>query len=169
MSGDVTTWFLEMLSREQLRPAFPPVLVADVAKVAPDWRLSRWFYAEIGRNWSWTDRLAWTDGQWRQWVERPGYEMWSARCGGAFAGYLELDGQPTGDVEVAYFGLLPQYVGRVLGGHLLSLGVGAAWDKRAMRVWTHTCSLDGPHALGNYEARGFRVYKRTVEEQVLQA
>lgn len=165
MRGNVTTWFLEMLGSEQLRPALSPALVADIATVAPDWRLSRWFYMEVGRDWSWVDRLEWTDEQWRQWVERPGYEMWVARCGGSFAGYLELDGHPTGDVEVAYFGLLPPFVGRGLGGHLLSLGVGAAWTRGAARVWAHTCSLDGRHALGNYEARGFRVYGRTVEEQ----
>jgi hypothetical protein len=30
----------------------------------------------------------------------------------------------------------------------------------------HTCSLDGPHALANYERRGFRVFDvRTEEEQ----
>ncbi len=47
-----------------------------------------------------------------------------------------------------------------MGGHLLTLGVRAAWDRGAARVWVHTCSLDGAHALRNYEARGFRVYGR---------
>jgi hypothetical protein len=27
------------------------------------------------------------------------------------------------------------------------------------RVWVHTCTLDGPHALANYEARGLERYK----------
>ena len=33
----------------------------------------------------------------------------------------------------------------------------------AQRVWVHTCSLDHPHALANYQARGFRIFR--VEEQ----
>lgn len=31
------------------------------------------------------------------------------------------------------------------------------------RVWVHTCTLDGPHALANYRARGLTVY-RTEDE-----
>jgi hypothetical protein len=34
-----------------------------------------------------------------------------------------------------------------------------------VRVWVHTCTLDGPTALRNYEARGFRVYDTVEEEQ----
>ncbi len=159
-----------MLSREQLRPASPSRLAVDVdvAKLAPDPALSRFFYTEIGRDWSWVDRLGWTEEQWRQWVERPGYEIWVARSGGALAGYLELDEHPVGDVEVAYFGLLPQFLGRGMGGHLLTLGVRAAWDRGAARVWVHTCSLDGAHALRNYEARGFRVCGATTEDNEAQ-
>ena len=34
----------------------------------------------------------------------------------------------------------------------------------ASRVWVHTCSLDGPTALANYQARGFRLYDtKTIE------
>ena len=28
------------------------------------------------------------------------------------------------------------------------------------RVWLHTCTLDSPQALPNYEARGMRIFKR---------
>ncbi len=31
------------------------------------------------------------------------------------------------------------------------------------RVWVHTCTLDAPHALANYRARGMRVSKEHVE------
>ena len=31
------------------------------------------------------------------------------------------------------------------------------------RVWVHTCSLDGPAALRNYERRGFVVIDETTE------
>ena len=29
----------------------------------------------------------------------------------------------------------------------------------ASRVWVHTCDLDGPASLANYQARGFRIFK----------
>ena len=78
---------------------------------------------------------------------------------GTPAGYVELDVQPDDNVEIAYFGLLPRFIGHRLGGYLLSSGAERAWAQGARRVWVHTCSLDGPHALANYTARGFRVYQ----------
>jgi hypothetical protein len=33
-----------------------------------------------------------------------------------------------------------------------------AWDAR--RVWVHTCNLDHPAAVKNYEARGMIIYDR---------
>ena len=62
------------------------------------------------------------------------------------AGYYEL--RPDGpDVEIAYFGLLPAYQGRGLGGALLEHALRRAFELGG-RVWVRTCTLDGPHALG---------------------
>lgn len=163
----IVTWYYEMLDPSELRPSPPPrVDQASVERLAaPDANLSRAFYEHVGRDWSWVGRLGWTDDEWADWVCRPGYEMWIIRLGDVPAGYLELDGDPEGDVQIAYFGLLPRYIGRGLGGQLLTAGVRRAWDRGASRVWLHTCSMDGPHARANYEARGFRHY-RTVSEQL---
>jgi GNAT superfamily N-acetyltransferase len=63
------------------------------------------------------------------------------------------------------FGLVPEFVGRGFGGALLTFAVELAWDLEAVgapairRVWLHTSSRDHPHALRNYEARGFRPYR----------
>jgi ribosomal protein S18 acetylase RimI-like enzyme len=66
-----------------------------------------------------------------------------------------------------YFGLGPAYHGQGFGKHLLSVGVQQAFADGAERVWLHTCSLDGPYALANYQARGFVPYKTSSHEQVL--
>lgn len=162
---DVETWHLELLNADQLRPARPPRLhgaaVERVVDPAPE--LSRSFYEHVGRDWLWVDRLTWTTAEWQAWVERRGYELWISRVGTRPAGYLELDGDPLGDVEIASFGLLPDFLGAGLGGDLLTAGVRRAWERGASRVWVHTCSLDGPYARANYEARGFRLYDTTIE------
>jgi GNAT superfamily N-acetyltransferase len=62
-------------------------------------------------------------------------------------------------VEIVYFGLVPSYIGLGLGGALLSEAVREAWRFGGARVWLHTCTLDSPHALPNYKARGFRPYR----------
>jgi hypothetical protein len=46
-----------------------------------------------------------------------------------------------------------------LGGSLLTHAVEEAWKLGAGRVWLHTCTLDSPHALPNYRARGFRDFR----------
>lgn len=88
-------------------------------------------------------------------------------------GYVELEPQPGGDVEIVYFGLLPDFRGRRIGGHLLTVGTARAWDLAqrwpglapTRRVWLHTCSQDGPTAMDNYLRRGFKVFRTETEEK----
>jgi GNAT superfamily N-acetyltransferase len=71
------------------------------------------------------------------------------------------------EVEIAYFGLLSEFIGRGLGGDLLTSAIENvwAWSPAPIRVWVHTCNRDHPGALNNYKARGFCVYK--VERQTV--
>jgi len=74
-----------------------------------------------------------------------------------------------GAVEIIYFGLLPAFVGRGLGGALLSSAIEEAWRVNPLRVWVHTCSLDHPAALANYQARGMKIYKTETQDFSLSA
>ena len=67
-------------------------------------------------------------------------------------------------MEIAYFGLAPGAIGLGLGKHLLSCAVRDAWAAGPSRVWVHTCTLDHPHALPNYQTRGFTVYRTETYE-----
>ena len=73
-------------------------------------------------------------------------------------GYFELEIQPEDQIELAYFGLLPSFFGQGLGAELLAAAIAHAWQLQPSRVWVHTCSLVHPHALHNYQSRGFKVY-----------
>jgi GNAT superfamily N-acetyltransferase len=98
-------------------------------------------------------------------VESDQHQTWVAYQQGAIAGYFELHRQGD-EVEILYFGLAPQFIGKGLGGFLLSEAIAKAWQwQGANRVWVHTCTLDHPHALKNYQARGFRIYKEEVEAE----
>lgn len=49
------------------------------------------------------------------------------------------------------------------GGGLLSHAITSAWEwPGTRRVWVHTCTLDHPSALQNYQARGFVLYDQQV-------
>jgi GNAT superfamily N-acetyltransferase len=163
----VTTTYLEQTDPGDLRPARTPDAVDVVRAEIPSPELSRFLYTAVGGDWHWIDRLDWSYDRWLAYLERPGVETWVAWLSGTPAGYVELDPQDDGAVEIAYFGLLPAFVGRGLGGHLLTVGTARAWDlasrwprrEPTKRVWLHTCTLDGPQALANYQARGFSVYR----------
>ncbi|WP_405589127.1 GNAT family N-acetyltransferase [Streptomyces sp. NBC_01190] len=169
----VTTWFLELTAPDELRPAPVPAPAGGVRIVRagePSGEFGRFLYTAVGGDCSWTDRLAWPPERWQAHLERPGCEVWVAYRHGTPAGYMELDAQDGGAVEIVYFGLLPRSRGLGVGGHLLSYGAARAWDLAerqpgrppTRRVWLHTCSLDGPYALPNYRRRGFRVTHSTV-------
>src|SRR5207302_10488113 len=93
--------------------------------------------------------------------------FWVMYRQGAPVGYFELR-RDTDAVEIVYFGLLPEFVGRGLGKALLTVAVRRAFELGAARVWLHTCTLDHPAALPNYLARGFKEYHKesyTIERQ----
>ena len=63
-------------------------------------------------------------------------------------------------MEIAYFGLRPEFFGRGIGKAMLTRAAEEAWALGAKRVWLHTCTLDSTHALPNYLARGFTQFRQ---------
>jgi GNAT superfamily N-acetyltransferase len=154
----VVRTYLEMTDPSELRPAGAPRTdgSVEITKVdPPDGATSAWFYRHVGEPHQWTDHASRTDAEWQAWAES--VETWVATVDGDRAGYYEL--RPADDgVEIAYFGLLPGAQGAGLGGHLLTQALIRAFEL-APRAWVQTCTLDGPHALANYEARGLRSFR----------
>jgi GNAT superfamily N-acetyltransferase len=156
---DVTIYYLEMLDPAWLRQSKRTVGGLTLEMARQDFFLNRRWYMAVGGDWSWTDRLVWSDERWDAYVSRPGFETWIASVDDKPAGYFELDNRLESGIEIASFGLLPDFVGHGLGGALLKVAVQRAWEKKPSRVWLHTCTLDHPQALVNYQARGFKIYK----------
>jgi GNAT superfamily N-acetyltransferase len=151
-----------MTDPAQLRPA-PHRAGARIEKVmrCPA-SFYRYLYSEVGRDYNWIDRLDWTNEQIRSHLDRPDISLWVMYFEGSPAGYFELKCHEDGSTEIAYFGLLPEFIGQGLGGYLLTRAVECAWEGGANRVWLHTCSLDHPAALPNYLRRGFVPFKEEV-------
>jgi ribosomal protein S18 acetylase RimI-like enzyme len=154
MSG--TRTYLELTDPNAFHPSWTGVTGVRVDRVGGcPASFFRYLYQEVGRAYGWVDRLSWTDEQIRRHLADPAVSLWVLTVNNAPAGYFELRAEPTGSTELAFFGLLPEFVGRRLGGHLLSVAVERAFEAGARRVWLHTCTKDNPAALPNYLKRGF--------------
>lgn len=160
MTRLVTITYLEMTHRAALRPAREPSLPLHLARVErPSPEFCRFLYLAVGSRWWWHARLPWDRARWLAHLQRPSVQTWAGYVQGAPAGYAELERHDDESVELAYFGLLPAFIGQGLGGALLTEAVRRAWEWEPRRVWLHTCDLDHPAALANYRARGFEVFR----------
>lgn len=164
----VTTWSLQMFqpAAQAPRPLPGGVRLERAEGITPEY--ARFLYALVGGDWHWHERLRWTREQWQEELAVPGREFWVLYGEGVPLGYIHLHPVVEANgthVEIRYFGLAEQGLGRRLGGPLLEHGVAAAWSipQRSelpcvARVWVHTCSLDGAAALTNYQARGLEIF-----------
>ncbi|MEW5984380.1 MAG: GNAT family N-acetyltransferase [Acidobacteriota bacterium] len=162
---NVTRTYLEMTDQASFRPAWtdvPEVRVERVGRCPASFY--RYLYTEVGRAYRWQDRLNWSDPEITSHLADPLRSLWVMWVDHAPAGYAETRREPDGSVELAFFGLVPEYVGRGLGKHLLSVVVERAWELGARRIWLHTCTLDHSAALPNYLKRGFTPFKTEVYE-----
>jgi GNAT superfamily N-acetyltransferase len=156
----VVRTYLRLASAEtaRLRRAADPRLTVEALDPCPVGRY-RELYRGVGHDWNWRDRDSWTDEQLAAHLADPRVHVVALRREEETVGYFELVRHAGDDVEIAYFGLLPGFIGQGLGAHLLTEAVEAAWRLGASEVWLHTCTLDHPAALANYRARGFEPFR----------
>jgi GNAT superfamily N-acetyltransferase len=155
----VTITYLEMFNAGDVRPRpCPDPRFRVMEATVKQWRFNRFLYSLVGGDWHWVDKLKWSDDQWRAYAESDSLRTFPAYYDGSPAGYFELRRDEDANVEIAYFGLSAPFIGKGLGGHLLTVALETAWTLSPGRVWVHTCSLDHPSALANYKARGMLVY-----------
>jgi ribosomal protein S18 acetylase RimI-like enzyme len=120
----------------------------------------RYLYVQVGEPWLWFERRTWSDAQLRTHLARDDIEVFVFYVGGVAAGYFELHRATSGDTELCYFGLLPDFIGQGFGFHFLQSAVDTGWLGTTRRLWVHTSTYDHPRALGLYQRAGFRVYER---------
>lgn len=157
-----TTYFYEMLSPSQALPARTPANTPALHRAhVPCPALNRFLYGAVGCRWWWVDRLPWSEERWLEEITRPGSETWVAWIAGNPCGYFELERTDASNTRIAYFGLLPEFVGKGLGGWLLTRCIERAWATSPPKVVVNTSSLDHANARANYEARGFRLVRQS--------
>ena len=124
-----------------------------------DLEFYRFLYNGVGEPWLWWERRVISDAALAAIIDDPGVDFFLLYRGGEPAGYVELDRRGPADVEVAYCGLLPAFVGQGAGRYLLAAALKSAFDEGARRVCVDTCGFDHPRAPAFYRSFGFAGYK----------
>lgn len=116
----------------------------------------RFLYSEIGGSHNWYLRKQMNDRKLREILHSPHTRINMLYCDGVPAGFAELNlSNMPGHIELVYFGLCPEFIGRGLGKWFLGQTVQFAWEQKPEKLVVSTDSLDHPNALPNYQKLGF--------------
>jgi len=161
----VKTFYLEMCHPPE-RSIPPPIEGVEIVRAErPQIAFYRFLYDSVGRDWNWVDRKLMSDEELAAIIHDELVELYVLHVEGAPAGFCELDRRVSGQIELAYFGLMPAFIGRGLGKHFLEWVLHRAWTYAPGRVWVHTCQWDHEAALPVYRKAGFVVFDERVVRQ----
>jgi GNAT superfamily N-acetyltransferase len=153
-----TVTYLEMTERPDYPwPHLPPGSTAALLKAEkpPVW----WFltlYDAVGRDYAWEDVHTREHAEIEGWLRADTMSLYTLLDHGWPQGFFMLEDKADSVCDLAYFGIVPEAVGRGLGRWLLQTAVLTAWDRQGVaKVTVNTCTLDHPRALALYQKVGF--------------
>ena len=163
------TW-LEMTKRPTFGWPHQPVGAPSAllkADTPPAWFFLG-LYDAVGRDYAWEDMHDRSEEELAEWLASDNTSLYTLMRQGWPHGFFMLDHRKPGICDLAYFGLVPQAIGRGLGRFLLESAVLTGWDIPGVEKMTvNTNTLDHPRALGLYQRMGFEAVRRTDHTRVL--
>ncbi len=168
MSGPATRIAVTVTFLRQESPPITPVpgLPADTSLVRlprPSVEFYRYLYDTVGAPYVWWLRRTVPKAQLAAMLASPGVSIHVLYRDHEPAGFFELDARAGSTVNLSYFGLMPQSIGRGLGASLLRAAIDRAWAMQPHAMTVNTCTADHPRALPTYLKAGF-VKLRSVRE-----
>ncbi len=159
--------YLEMRTRPRTETEALPAGLSLRRVTQPDLKWYRDLFRKVGAEWLWYGRLALSDEQLREVLWASHTDVFalseSDKNSNEDKGLLELNCAEPNEVEIAYFGITSDLIGKGAGRFLLHRALEEAWSHNPTRVWLHTCNLDHPRALEFYRKAGFVPYKFSIE------
>ena len=157
---EVTVYYLEMIAPSHRNvPAPRDGLTVDYVR-SPSVPYYRSLYNAVGQDYYWLSRRKMADEALAAIIGDERDELHVLHVDGEPAGFAEFDRRRPDEIELVQFGLTPAFIGQGLGKWFLQWAVDKAWSYEPKRFWLHTCTLDHPHALANYQRAGLVVYRQ---------
>ncbi|HQT84020.1 MAG: GNAT family N-acetyltransferase [Acidiphilium sp. 37-64-53] len=123
----------------------------------------RALYDRVGQPWLWWLRRMMPDDMLAHLLADPAIAVHVLNYNGEPAGFFELDATYWPDINLSYFGLLPQAIGQGLGFSLLGAAIDRVFAGPVRGMTVNTCTADHPRALPNYRRAGFRITRQVNE------
>jgi len=167
---EVVKSYLDM----EARPDYPrPAIVGSSqtalirAEKPPVWFFLD-LYDAVGAQYEWTERHEQPKDELEAWLLNPEVNLFTFLRLGWPHGFFVLDTREAEVCELAYFGLVPQAVGKGLGKYLLHSAIHTGWDQKGVkRMTVNTCTLDHPRATELYTSSGFSLARQESYEHVM--
>ena len=157
----MTVTFLEMTAKPfALPPPQPRGKTAFLRVENPPNHFYRYLYDTIGEKYFWVDRRKLSPEQLAAIICSPNTLLYVLYTDGSPAGLAEIELRTNGTANIAYFGLMPEAIGRRLGYFFLYHSCVSAWSHPISKLLVNTCTLDHPRALPLYQRMGFTPYSR---------
>lgn len=159
----VTVTFLRM---HKQRAISAPVFEQSFQVVrlnSPSVPFYRYIYNTVGENYLWWLRRIVPDDDLAALLRDDAISIYVLYRDGEPAGFFELDRRDWPDINLSYFGLMPQTIGEGIGQTFLSVAIEEIWRSGAAGITVNTCSADHHRALGNYLRVGFNIVRRVKE------
>jgi GNAT superfamily N-acetyltransferase len=157
---DVTVYYLEMLAPARRVVAAPRDGLTVRHVPSPTVPYYRALYDAVGGEYHWLSRRKMSDAALADLLGDARNELHVLHVDGAAAGFAELDRRQSNEIELVQFGLIAKYIGQGLGKWFLQWTIDKAWSYAPNRFWLHTCTLDHPAALPNYQKAGFHLFRQ---------
>ncbi len=157
----MTVTFFEMRAKPSAMPPPQPRGRHAILKAEnPAPHFYRYLYDTIGGPYLWVDRKKLSPEALREVICDPQNALYVLYAEGSPAGMAELDFRKEGVANIAYFGLMPEFIGKRLGYFFLYHTCLNAFASPISRLTINTCTLDHPRALPLYQRMGFTAFAR---------
>jgi GNAT superfamily N-acetyltransferase len=159
----VTVTFLRMNQAPKTPgPSLGPIFQIVRAQ-APSVHFYRYLYNTVGADYLWWLRRTMPDHELAALLRDKAVAIHTLYTGGEPAGFFELDARVWPEVNLSYFGLMPNKIGQGVGFAFLRAAVDEAWRLGAAGITVNTCTADHARALPNYLRAGFNVIRQVRE------
>lgn len=157
--------FLEMHTPpETVLPAIKDEVSFAAFQKPVDLLRYRKLYDGVGRKYHWLDRMVMADELLSAAINHENVFIFVVSIAGQEAGFVEFVLEEE-SVEILYFGLLDNFVGKGYGRFFLQWAITKAWSYGRSLVKLNTCELDHPNALPNYINAGFTIVKTEMQKR----